>query len=405
MSEKWNDKLRRKMENYTQAPPEGLWEAVEAGLPVRTAGFPWMWALAGVAAVVLAVVLLWRPAEPSVKYAPAEAVSQLVPPSEEILPLASLDQNDKGTTHLAQKDEETATIVLDDTDSVLSAPSVIQSDSEESYASEDSLPLAPLGQNDKEAAPLGQTDEETAPVNQKDNTRPERIDIVRQKTGGPVITASLIAGGIPGSAATTFDTYGMSTVANKGPASVRMAPVALLSRNRPTTNEVRHSVAMRVGALFNLSFNEHWGVETGLQLSNLQTQTKSVTGDMTLVSDKTISYLGIPLLAVYTPVRMGKFAIYTSAGPMFEYGFRSFGKEETYIGKERITQDKIGGREQDAIWSLGLNLGAQWLIWDLGGLFIQPGLSWHVAGQGHNETFYTAHPVSFAISTGFRFTF
>ena len=75
----WNEKLRLRMAEYEQTPPEGLWEAVEAGLPQqKAAAFPWMWALAAVAAVVLAVVLLWRPASSPVPADPAKLTADVV---------------------------------------------------------------------------------------------------------------------------------------------------------------------------------------------------------------------------------------------------------------------------------------------------------------------------------------
>ena len=160
-----------------------------------------------------------------------------------------------------------------------------------------------------------------------------------------------------------------------------------------------------MGALFNYSFSEHWGVETGLQLTNLQTRTKTTTGSVTSATDKTISYIGLPLMVVYTPLRFERLSIYTSAGPMFEYGFRSFGKQENYLGSEKVEETKFTGKESDAVFSLGLNLGAQWMVTDFGGLFLQPGLSWHLVGDGNTETFYTEHPLSFSVSAGFRFLF
>ena len=55
---KWNDRLRESMEDFSMTPPEGLWEAVEARVQRPRAGFPWWWALAGVAAVAAAAVLI-----------------------------------------------------------------------------------------------------------------------------------------------------------------------------------------------------------------------------------------------------------------------------------------------------------------------------------------------------------
>ena len=86
-------------------------------------------------------------------------------------------------------------------------------------------------------------------------------------------------------------------------------------------------------------------------------------------------------------------------------GVRSFGTVESYIGEEQVGREKIGNKESDAIFSVGLNIGAQWQLADFGGLFVQPGVSWHMAGEGNTESFYTKHPLAFSLAAGFRFTF
>ena len=89
MSEKWTDKLPSLMEGYEEAAPEGLWDAVQAGLAPKKRVAPWWYVAGGVlaaaAAVVLAVIL-WKPAaSPSV--VPGEALVQAdVPQADGPLP-------------------------------------------------------------------------------------------------------------------------------------------------------------------------------------------------------------------------------------------------------------------------------------------------------------------------------
>ena len=225
-------------------------------------------------------------------------------------------------------------------------------------------------------------------------------------TPAPLVTFSLIAGGVPGGAvANSYTSYAMSAVQTAAASTTGKVPVALLSRNKQTENDVRHSIALRAGAMFSVPIGRYWGVETGLQLSNLLTKTTSTTGNMTTVTNRTISYVGLPLYAVYTPLRFGNGAVYASAGPMIEYGFRSSGTTEDFISGGNVGSEKFSTRISDLVWSLNLNAGVQWLIGGVGGLFVQPGLSWYIPGQSKEETFYTEHPLSFALSAGFRFSF
>lgn len=399
------------MEEYSQTPPEGLWEAVEAGLPARRRAFPWVWALAGVAAVLLAVVALWRPAETvspaaiavadnkaAVETAGEELSAPLpggastseaaAPASERKMPAAEQAESKK---NVSEKAEET-----------------MPAGKAETTENTEPTGNAELTEKD-EPAEERQPAEETKPAEKEKhagNTQTLPVEIIkpaRRSKLKPVASGALLASALPGEATSSYGSYGIPKAAStKG---VMRAPVALLSRNKPSQTDVHHSVAYRVGAMFNLSLTEHWGMESGLQLTNLQTRTKTVTGDMSSIKDRTISYVGIPLLAVYTPLRYKNFSLYASAGPMFEYGFRSFGKLESYIGDQRQTQDRFTEKESDTIFSLGANLGAQWYVPDMGALFVQPGLSWHIAGEGNTESFYTKHPLSFGITAGFRFLF
>ena len=377
------------MEGYEQTPPEGLWEAVEAGIPVRRTAFPWMWALAGVAAVALAVVLLWRPE--SAPAGPALAEAEKV----EIVTASDMDSSNSVAADAIPEPTVEAEHAVE---------------AEPTVEAEPAAEVAPEANPAVEAQESPETTEspetpETPGVTESDVADKQFVTSFpsdpRPKSR-PRLTASLVAGSVPGNITTTQAGYGIATA---GVRSARMAPAALLSRNKPSETETRHSVALRVGAMFNLAFTEHWGVETGLQFTNLQTQTKSVSGSITAVKDKTVSYVGLPLLAVYTPFRLDRFSLYASAGPVFEYGFRSFGKDETYMGGERTAQVPFSGKESDFAFSLGLNIGAQWMVSTAGAIFVQPGLSWHMAGDGGLETFYTAHPLSFGVTAGVRFGF
>ena len=419
------------MEGFAQTPPDGLWEAVEAELPREQVVFPsWVWGFAGVAAALFVVMLIWPKGN---KKAGIDGDALAVVTQEaEIQPVTDRDSVGLDDFQLLPSASEAA---ISSDRAPVSRPSGISASSGkvaladnlqagEVTAGDNSLEDAASKVEDFSAGEVdasGEKDssisENTTPAEQSsvgeiaesaagDGNHAVLVPLERTKSAfRPNLTAAVLAGGIPGKAFDSYTSYGMANGVREGALSLKKAPVALLSRNKATRNEVNHSVALRVGAMVQLSLNEHWGVESGLQLSSLDTRTKSVTGNMTAATDKLTSYLGVPLLAVYTPFRVSRFALYASAGPMLEYGFRSVTAEESYIGSERVSSDKNTAREQEFIWSAGANIGAQWNLGDLGALFIQPGVSYHFAGESNQDSFYTAHPFCFAMSAGFRFTF
>ena len=437
----WNEKLRLRMAEYEQTPPEGLWEAVEAGLPQqKAAAFPWMWALAAVAAVVLAVVLLWRPASGPVPSDPAKLTADVVDiaesaPSGPVAadPSVSADPSD----HSAPSDLSVASAPSASSATARSATVPAREDNvapSPSSSRTENVPSTTVPAREDNAAPspsssrtetVPQTEPTPQPTPQTDPTpqptpapQPEptpkpaptpRIDIIPAERsssssyGG--LTASLVGGAVPGAATDSYVSYGQAGLRSSGNTSAKSAPVALLSRNRETTTDKRYSIAFRVGLMLNVPLSRHWGVETGVQLSQLQNQTKSVTGNMTTVTDGTIAYIGVPVLAVYTPWTWDRVSVYASAGPMFEYGFRNYGKQKSYMGTDLVSDESFSDKVQDIIWSAGANVGVQWLFTRHGGLFLQPGISWHFAGNNNTESYYTEHPLAFSVAAGVRLTF
>ena len=401
----WNEKLRQSMENYSQTPPEGLWESVEAGLPRKKAAWwPWVWGFAAAAAAVLAVVVLWRPQPAS----PVDILSSSEQLAEvpEILPLASLGQNDSEEQPVVAEESAVAPAILSDSEESAA------DDSEEQPVVAEEPAVAPVIPSDSEESAADDSEEQSVVAEEPAVAPAKRLyDAERRSARSRIRTSvGLLAGGLPGAATNSYTSYGgMFTFAAAAPGASNGAPktttVSLLSRNKPTETQVRHSLALRIGALANLSFNDWLGVETGLMLSNLQSQSSVTTGNINTLTDKTTSYVGVPLHIVITPLRIDRFALYTSAGPMFEYGFRSVSTVDNYIGTEQVNHDIATAKEQDPIFSLGLNIGAQWMLGDVGGLFVQPGVSWYLPGEDNNASYYTEHPLSFALSAGFRFVF
>ena len=79
MSDQWTKKLPSLMEGYEEAAPEGLWDAVQAGLTPekRRPLAGWWYAAAGLAAAaaIVLAVFLWKPAAP-VSLVPEDRIAQ-----------------------------------------------------------------------------------------------------------------------------------------------------------------------------------------------------------------------------------------------------------------------------------------------------------------------------------------
>ncbi|MBQ3941233.1 MAG: PorT family protein [Bacteroidales bacterium] len=419
MAEKWNDKLRKQLSDYTQAPPEGVWDAVEGHLARgrSAAAFPWWWALAGAAAALVALLVVVRPSSekqsPAVGPVVAElADTALAPPAKidtvVVNPLTPVDiavpvttaapvnsvaprHRDLSDVAVAQAvDQQGAEApVTEDASSQVQNP-IVEDDfnpSQEEPAEEEKAPEKPI---------------HILPQKQYPAERPLLADASTNRAHISLLTSGAL-GAVPSN---TIAEYGMSGTMRMASSSRSMSPVSVLSRNKSTVTDIKHRLVYRVGIMANVPLSRRWSIETGLQLSRLASDVISTSGTMTSSTHTDMHYFGVPLMAVYTPWSGRHLSVYLSAGPSVEYGFRSSGNIREVIGNlAPVVRNIDKYTPGDFIWSLGANVGAQWAFGNFGALFVQPGVSWHIAGENSPESYYTANPVAFNLSGGFRILF
>lgn len=396
MADKWNDKLRRQMSDYTQTPPDGLWDQVESRIRRSGAPFPWWWAFAGVAAAALALVLVVTPRPVSDKAEPTLAVADTV--SSEIAPMPL--QPVPALPEIAARPKT----MIAKTSEVSPAETPEAGDEKEAPASVAPEAVAPEAVAPEAVAPETQ-DEQTSEEERKPEVR-VRIVPYRSETGRrplladasqPKVRMSLLTSGVPGgSVSNTVSEFGM-------PPGLKMAsPSRLLSRNRSTVTQSDYSMLYRFGLMANIGLSEHWGIETGLQLSRLKKEVVSTTGSMSTSTSTDQYYLGVPLLAVYTPWSGRNLSVYLSAGPMAEYGIRLSGSIREVIGGNVDMNNIDKSVPGDWIWSAGANAGVQLQLGRLGAVFVQPGITYHIPEQEVQESYYTVHPFAFNLAFGLR---
>jgi hypothetical protein len=355
---KWTDRLPDLMEGYTEAEPEGLWDAVQAGMKpkARRIAAGWWYAagsLAAAAAVVLAV-FLWPVAETSQPFSPVPG--DILADSSELPPAG--EQNEPETLT-----EPTET---------------------------------PAGEQ-KQPETLTETGAEEWFL-------PDQVPSSRKK--GAKVQLSVTSGGLLAQAGTVSrNGYGLpDSPVSKAPAA---APALFKSvnRNKASSTEARHWQNFRAGLLVNYAFSPRWSVETGVEYTSLQARQNTLSGNSNMVADRHFNYLGIPLNVQFRPLEMGQFSLYLSAGPMFEFLVGSRERSQSFANGVLVFEEEPHPLDlSDRRWSLNAGLGLQWQPFRFGALFIQPGVSWHLpGGENAPETFYSTRPVAFDLIFGARF--
>ena len=427
------------MADYSQTPPEGLWEAIDGKIRKPAAPvFPWWWALAGAAAAVAAVLLLWpgslEPGSPRLAEVAAvtdtlgvgtedalsDSLGAAVPvdklaPVEHVAPsavktLTAARQNAApeaaGKRESVPVEAEVAPVETDGvpvvTEKALERPLVAE-------AKDDSGNPAQKEPAQKEHTQEEHTQEEPAPKQVPET--PERhypADQPRlaQVSKARTASVSFVGAGVPGGpASSTFTEYAMSAASRADGSRAASPMAALLSRNRTTTTIANHKMTFRAGFMVNVPLSRHFSVESGLLYTILSADITSVSGGIEALNKQRIHYLGIPLHAVYTPLSTRHFSCYISAGPMAEFSFRTDWKTAGSI--DGVGTGSASGRlgKNDWLWSLEANAGVQWHPYSKGAFFLQPGISWHFPKEGAQESFYTVHPLAFTLSAGYRIFF
>ena len=228
-----------------------------------------------------------------------------------------------------------------------------------------------------------------------------------RKRSKPLFAASLVGSNAPGGGTTiTSNGYGFATpTGNYASASAANPKMAMLGRNKSVQTDVSHRQDYQFGILLGYSFNDRWGVESGVTLTGLSSGTKETNGTFTRVKKESFTYIGVPLRVVFYPFRYNSLSLYTSAGPAVEYGLRSSWESYDIMGDQELNPKSDSARPGDWVFSASLNAGVQWQPWNYGAFFIQPGVVGRLVSENSPESFYTTHPVSFQLAAGYKFTF
>lgn len=441
----WKDKLRQTMSEYKETPPEGLWEGIEGAIAPRAGGGFWawltgrpglwpVWATAGVAAALGAVLLLRTPAPPADPGKPEVATVESGEPSDPtVVPEDTSGPGSPASTDVdspampagpavtpGRSGHRSALAGLTDTttqaEDILVPAVQDEVEAQEPGTEEDAPAVAPhqTGEDSQAAPDEGgdapeKQDAPSVRTGYPDPFAPSRVPLRKTiRRSRPLLAAALTGGSAPGGGTTvSSNAYGFATPSGRDFAdpSAVSPKMAMLGRNKSVQTDISHRQDYQFGLLLDYSFSEHWGIESGVLFTGLTSESKSTTGTITTTKREKFTYLGIPLRVVYTPFNYKSLAVYLSAGPAAEYGLASSWESRDLVGDKEMNAKSDSARPGDWIFSASLNAGVQWQPWQYGAFFIQPGVVGRLPNEDSPQSYYTAHPVSFQLSAGYKITF
>lgn len=179
--------------------------------------------------------------------------------------------------------------------------------------------------------------------------------------------------------------------------------------NQPeVTTEYSHKMPVKIGASIRYDFNKFLGIESGLTYSFLSSDLK--TGEEGAGSSwskgvQSMHYLGIPLNLSFNIFSSRYFNAYVTAGGLMEKCVRGSLKTDEYLDGKYHGSSSTALRQKGLQWSVNGAAGIQVNILPQLGLYMEPGVSHHFSNNSKVRTIYSDKPTDFSLSFGLRYTF
>ena len=453
----WTDKLPDLLDGYEEAQPEGLWDAVQAGLalgaapdasgaePRRRHVIAAWWYAGGAllaAAAITAVFFLHRQSMVIVPSATTASLErQLITPENvpssvktpqipdktpsEVPPSVKMPEITDGTPEPAPSSVITPEITDGTTEPAPSSVITPEITDKTPEPAPSSVITPEITDGTPEPAPSSVkmpeiTDGTTEPAPSSVKTPeitdgttgiPRRVRSLKVQIGlsttgyfGQIAMNTTAGVGFPESPGIRPGAL-QATKANSTTAATTTGVPKMLSRNKASTTDATHAQSLRTALGLAIDITDRWGVESGIVTSTLTSHFNTAAGDSREFTTRTMIYRGIPLYLRYNALNWQRFRLYLNAGPMYEYSARTSTNKDTYMGSKETGRDVDHTNIHDSIWSLNAGAGMQVRIFKHGALYVLPGVSYHFPSGSSVENFYTEHPLSFSVTFGYNFLF
>ena len=434
MDKNWTDRLPDLLQDYQEAPPEGLWDAVQTGMVSRKRRIPAaVWYVTGglAAAAAVAFLLFLRPSAPapSVTVVPGDLAQVTPAPEQEMADQVGHDDTPATVTPGTTPGHD-GTPVIPGSDSVIpgfdrESPSP---KSDPNVPDNGTLAAAEQEKSDRDVPKAGtppSPEQEMADqVGHDDSPATVTPGTTPGHDGTPVIPgpdsvipgsdresprlrlrATLASSGVQQYASATTQGYGLpSGIITKSSGPQDAPDYRMLGRNKPSTTDTRYSRLPRWALGVNIGLPFRFSLETGLVLSPLRTTTAAEVGSYHYETRTDQYYLGIPLHLQYSIWEGRYLGVYASGGPMYQFAVATRARTTTTPlsggNTQTIAEDKTLCK--DALWSADLALGLQLRLFQRSALFVQPGVTWYFPAPEAPQSLYTEQRMAFELTFGYR---
>lgn len=417
----WTNKLKDKMEGYTEQPSDSVWAGISAAAGLtgnkRRAVPLWLLASSAIAAAALFGAMLFFNVKEDV---PATMTAEAVKVGQEPVVSAQVVQDNDITSvpEVSQARRYVETEVRD-----FRGVAVSGDFSGEPFGEVVGVTAEASVKNEIEGNIEPDTEEDIEPEDDGGRfadawkwvlAEPE---LQRTKRGGK-LAAGLSVNGSGSASSLSSRPTAAALGANPLDCGVSSADwvdrrvesaAGVIVYNQPeVTTEYSHKMPVKIGASIRYDFNKFLGIESGLTYSFLSSDLK--TGKEGAVSGwskgiQSMHYLGIPLNLSFNIFSSRYFNAYVTAGGLMEKCVRGSLKTDEYLDGKYHGSSSTTLKQKGLQWSVNGAAGIQVNILPQLGLYMEPGVSHHFSNNSKVRTIYSDKPTDFSLSFGLRYTF
>lgn len=422
----WTNKLKDKMEGYTEQPSDSVWAGISAAAGLtgnkRRAVPLWLLASSAIAAAALFGAMLIFNAKEEI---PATMTAEAIKVGQEPVVSAQVVQDNDITSvpEVSQARRYVETEVRDFRGMAVSGN--FSGESADEIVGEPSDEVVGVTAETSENEGNIETDMEESIEPDDDGGRfadawkwvLAEPELQRTKRGGK-LAAGLSVNGSGSASSLSSRPTAAALGANPLDCGVSSADwvdrrvesaAGVIVYNQPeVTTEYSHKMPVKIGASIRYDFNKFLGIESGLTYSFLSSDLK--TGKEGAVSGwskgvQSMHYLGIPLNLSFNIFSSRYFNAYVTAGGLMEKCVRGSLKTDEYLDGKYHGSSSTALKQKGLQWSVNGAAGIQVNILPQLGLYMEPGVSHHFSNNSKVRTIYSDKPTDFSLSFGLRYTF
>ena len=417
----WTNKLKDKMEGYTEQPSDSVWAGISAAAGLtgnkRRAVPLWLLASSAIAAAALFGAMLIFNAKEDV---PATMTAEAVQVGQESVVSAQVvkDNDITSVPEVSPVRRHVETEVKDFRSAIVSGDfSDEPSDEVAGVTAETSKKDVIEGNIEPDMEEDIEPDDDGGRFADAWAGILAEPELQRTKRGGK-LAAGLSVNGSGSASSLSSRPTAAALGANPLDCGVSSADwvdrrvesaAGVIVYNQPeVTTEYSHKMPVKIGASIRYDFNKFLGIESGLTYSFLSSDLK--TGKEGAVSGwskgvQSMHYLGIPLNLSFNIFSSRYFNAYVTAGGLMEKCVRGSLKTDEYLDGKYHGSSSTALKQKGLQWSVNGAAGIQVNILPQLGLYMEPGVSHHFSNNSKVRTIYSDKPTDFSLSFGLRYTF